>query len=148
MRLTELSCSRGAPMGRRDHHAHGMDDLEFELEHVPFTDGGYDAGGAYWGAPATLYCAVAAINDEELARHFIRADSRAGAMAKVREDYPDATFQPENGSLIEQMIEHLQSFLDRCHERGEHEFDADTEAEIAALEDELDIINHRKEHGL
>lgn len=104
MKLENLNCSRGAPMGRREYHAHGMDDLTFELEWVPLVDGDYDYGGAYWGSPADLYCAVAELDGEELARHFIRAEDREDAMAAIRNDYPDAAFLPENGSLIRETI--------------------------------------------
>lgn len=46
----------GAPMGRPDvgHKPFGKKKKVF-TSWVPFEDGAYDIGGAYWGAPANLY---------------------------------------------------------------------------------------------
>lgn len=54
-------CSaRGADMGRR---SDAIDSLTGPLtfRHVPLDEGGYDSGGAYWGAPDDLY----AVTDAE-----------------------------------------------------------------------------------
>lgn len=111
MKLSKMDCSRGAPMGRRDHHAHGVGGIVFELEWVPFTDGGYDAGGAYWGTPDNLYCAVGTLDDEEVAQFFIRAPSRIEAMFALFKDYGDCKVLPVNGSLIKQMIAFIEAFM-------------------------------------
>jgi hypothetical protein len=137
IRLPEMNCSRGAPMGRREHHAHGMDDLEFELERVPLIDGGYDAGGAYFGLPDNLWAARAELDGEELAFFFVRADDDEMACLKVQEEYPDATFKPQTGSVIEQTIGKLQAYIDR---EDDPELTAHAECEIEDLQSELDEI--------
>lgn len=108
MELSKMACSRGAPMGRREHHAHGVEGIVFELEWVPFVDGCYDYGGAYWGLPDNLYCAEA--QGETEVTLFLRADSREAAMAAVLEDYPASIFRPENGSLIKATINFLEDY--------------------------------------
>lgn len=96
--LTQLSCKYGAPMGRRETHDIDREDpAKFYLQYVPFVDGAYDRGGAYWGCPANLYRAYAAFewdpNEKVLETEmFVRANSRDEAKAKVREEYPNATF--------------------------------------------------------
>lgn len=108
--LDQLNCSRGAPMGRLN-----RDELEDEvgrvfLQRVPFVDGCYDRGGAYWGAPANLWRAYAekeATKDNPLNAHliypvragdilvfeqFIRANSREQAKALLLEDFPTISF--------------------------------------------------------
>lgn len=113
--LEQLNCSRGAPMGRRN-----RDDLEEDvgrvfLQRVPFIDGCYDRGGAYWGAPANLWRAYAEVErkeDEEgtgdkirdylnppgragdilVFEQFIRANSREQAKKLLREDFPTISF--------------------------------------------------------
>lgn len=95
--LTHVNSQYGAPMGRRDTH----DDREFAgkvmLQRVPFVDGAYDRGGAYWGSPANLWRCYALIwmDDIKTDWHvdfFLRANSREEAKRKVREEYPNARF--------------------------------------------------------
>jgi len=45
--------------------------------------GCYDDGGAYWGSPANVYCAM---NGEF--QDFTRAESRADAKAYFKKNYP------------------------------------------------------------
>jgi hypothetical protein len=144
IRLSDVSSARGAPMGRRDHHAHGMDDLEFELERVPLVDGGYDVGGAYWGTPDNLWVARAELDGEELAFFFVRADDDKMARLLVKEDYPEATFKPQTGSVIEQTITFLQHYLDGLDQEG-REMEADTEVDIEDLQLELADIKRRNQ---
>lgn len=63
-----VSSPRGAPMGRieycKDPYA------PVYLQKVQFEDGDYDAGGAYWGGSAPLYCAMDAA---DTALVFLRA---------------------------------------------------------------------------
>lgn len=48
--LTNVISRRGAPMGRCDTHAADCQEpVKFHLVKVPFVDGCYDRGGAYWG---------------------------------------------------------------------------------------------------
>lgn len=68
---------RGAPMGRHSDPASGVPALPVNLDAVPL-DGGYDAGGAYWGDHLSLFCAWV----EPAAtgwRLFVRAASRREA---------------------------------------------------------------------
>jgi hypothetical protein len=93
-KLSNESSPYGAPMGRRDVPATDMArEHEMRLEKLPFEDGDYDRGGAYWGnTPGTaIYWAYG--EDEEVQfEMFVRANSRDEAKAKVREKYPNASF--------------------------------------------------------
>jgi hypothetical protein len=62
--------------------------LKLRLQRLPFVDGCYDRWGAYWGAPATVWCAWSG----EDVRVFVRADSREIAKAKVKTLVPAAKF--------------------------------------------------------
>ena len=137
MNLSPVNSSRGAPMGRPEQHNHSASGLTFELEWVPFIDGGYDAGGAYWGAPDNLYCAQA---DDEAdgVCFFLRAASREEAMnSVVKPIYLNCTFEPENGSLIKQAIKFLEDYAD-----GEEETELSDDAQLEA--DDLKAILEEK----
>lgn len=79
-------------MGRADHHRIDLqrEEIELHLQYIPFVDGGYDEGGAYWGSPANLYRAV---NEELGIEMFVRADWRKQAEDKVKLIYRKATFK-------------------------------------------------------
>lgn len=139
MKLTEVSGRYGAPMGRSALHARGTGGLSFEVEWCPLDDG-YDAGGAYWGTPDNLWCAEAHRDGEVWVRYFLRAHDRLDAMNQVASEYPGSEFQSENGSLIEQMISHLQAYCNRCREREPDEDLADTERQIEDLEQMLEEV--------
>jgi hypothetical protein len=143
--LSEVSSSRGAPMGRHQYHAHGMDDLEFELERVPLVDGAYDCGGAYWGSPDNLWAARAELDGEELAFFFVRADDDEMACLKVKDEYPEATFKPQTGSVIEQTIAFLQRYLDGLAPEDRDPAES-TQEEIDQLQSELDDIRWNLKH--
>lgn len=143
--LTKVDCSRGSPMGRRETHRTGLTDPLFELERIPLIDGGYDCGGAYWGTGGNLWCAdfTTPLTGTEIVRAYYRANDREQAMRFVRKDYPSAKFAPETGSIIEQTIQHLQSYLDQLDAMGDEDVEDDaeqTEHFIDVLKDELDII--------
>ena len=74
----EWQCT-GSMMGRAQIFP---DDREapqkLHLRRVPFVDQCYDRGGAYWGAPANLWCAW---NDE--CEFFVRSNSRHEAKQEV-----------------------------------------------------------------
>jgi len=60
--LTKAYSARGANMGRRDVHAVDKTaKIKFHVAYMPFTDGVYDQGGAYWGSPANLWRAVSTV---------------------------------------------------------------------------------------
>lgn len=113
--LESMNCSRGAPMGRSNRCEMGADAVgQVYLQRVPFIDGCYDRGGAYWGAPANLWRAYAEIEwaedehieeepinifdqparagDIEVFEHFLRANSREQAKAALREEFPNIRF--------------------------------------------------------
>lgn len=98
---------RGAQMGRSNilSESAPAGKLKFSLRHLPFVDGDYDTGGAYWGSPANIYRAVTPDKHVWLSnwdgsiqtdkRHlevFVRAGSRAKAKRKVLDLMPGATF--------------------------------------------------------
>lgn len=140
MRLSDMNCRRGAPMGRGEvHQLDANDAATFELERVPLTDGGYDCGGAYWGSPSDLYCYAAQYGEDEVLG-FVRAASRENAKRLIEQIYPHAIFEPENGSVIEQTIAKLQEFRDTLNESVDLELVEDVDDEIAVLQEELDHI--------
>lgn len=71
----DVSCTYGAPMGRRT--APDLDTTRgtVHLFKVKLDSGGYDDGGAYWGVGAPLYCA----RDRDGDIQMIRAPSREEA---------------------------------------------------------------------
>jgi len=106
--ITDMSCKYGAPMGRRDdlkelYDVAQPDSIKVHLQHVPFVDGCYDQGGAYWGYPANLYAAWAYCEIEDLAESdadmygcrydgFVRADNHADAKKQLAAMYPGIRF--------------------------------------------------------
>lgn len=69
----------GAPMGRRSDHAQDFVG-RVHLRRVPFVDGDYDPGGAYWGGGGgPLFCAW----DDEGHVLYFRHDSRDAAKAEL-----------------------------------------------------------------
>jgi len=71
--------------------------VKMHLVYVPFVDGCYDRGGAYWGAPANLYHAwgwpqVGEVVLDAPQEVFVRANSREEAKAEVRQVFPRAYF--------------------------------------------------------
>jgi hypothetical protein len=85
----------GASMGRSS-------DLPFEstgpltVRHVPLDEGGYDPGGAYWGAPDNLYV----VESEDGDVRYLRAGSADRARAK----FPRATWAPVTDGPTEEDI--------------------------------------------
>lgn len=81
----------GAPMGRSN--VGGTDDtpIVLTLRLVPFHDGDYDPGGAYWGSPANLWCAW---SPDRSVIQYVRARSKDVAEAMIREAVSlEATFR-------------------------------------------------------
>lgn len=83
---------RGADMGRRNQRQGHPERLH--LQRVRFYDGCYDAGGAYWGAPADLWCAFSPddTTNEEPIMVFVRARNRTEAKAKVDDELVEEGF--------------------------------------------------------
>lgn len=76
----------GAMMGRGSDTLANLDpEAPLYLRRVPFVDGCYDPGGAYWGGPADLFCAWHDAFGEggEPWTYYTRAPSREAAMAEI-----------------------------------------------------------------
>jgi len=132
--LTQLSCTYGAPMGRRD-EGNLNNATSFALEWMPFVDDCYDAGGAYWGGGDPLYCIVGYADGEEVARHYVRAKDRDDASDIVAEslDSEQCFPVPETGSIVKQTIEFLEEYKAGLSIEEEDMVEA-TNDEIEALE--------------
>lgn len=101
MELSNVNSKYGAPMGRAEVKCDPEECKnlgKFELGIVRLNQGGYDAGGAYWGTGTTLYRARAFVDYTgreggcEMAEMFFRAHSRDEAKQLVRRTYPNAKF--------------------------------------------------------
>ena len=89
IKLSEVSCKFGAPMGRSNDHISG----KCYLQPVQFVDGDYDKGGAYWGGGrGTMRLWVA--QDSEEGQMFVRANTRNDAKRLIQDDMlsDDVTF--------------------------------------------------------
>lgn len=94
--LTDVSSARGAPMGRPNQHAsEPRDQLRpvLALVRLRFEDGDYDEGGAYWGAPATVWRVYGEAADEVI-DFYLRAANREAAETAALQEYPLAAFGP------------------------------------------------------
>lgn len=91
--ITEVGSRYGAPMGRRS-DLPSDEPVKLHLRYVPFVDGCYDQGGAYWGMPANLYVAWGNLDGDigEPVEFYVRASSREDAKAKVLEHCSVARF--------------------------------------------------------
>lgn len=81
----DVSSRRGAPMGRRSIPI--PDGSKVKLRRMPFVDGCYDQGGAYWGAPANVWCCWG-----NSGVHYLRAYSRSEAKAELIKLYNGLRF--------------------------------------------------------
>lgn len=77
--LSQVSSRYGAPMGRMSASDLGSEPRSLRLFHLPLDSGGYDAGGAYWGFPNNIYCAM----DREGNIQTVRASSRLHAAMEL-----------------------------------------------------------------
>ena len=66
-----------------------LDVVKVALRRIRINNGGYDAGGAYWGRGTPLYWAG---SDTGVVDLWFRASGREAAKAHVREAFPNATF--------------------------------------------------------
>ena len=90
--LPNVSSRYGAPMGRQDTPGDTSQPIAFTLIQLQWEDGDYDTGGAYWGGgDGHIYHAIAN-QDDETVELFRRAASFSEAEAKIRAEYPLATF--------------------------------------------------------
>jgi hypothetical protein len=79
----------GADMGRRSEKPTIFGAGRVRLQKVELDRGGYDNGGAYWGSGVQLWCAWT--NDGEFTS-YLRAPTRAGAVAEIRRTFPEVKF--------------------------------------------------------
>jgi len=84
--IDNVSCRRGAPMGRAAWHPEGTETHRCILFRLKFYDGAYDKGGAYWGSPANVWC----LTDGENVRGFVRAPTRSKAWSQIKPRFPTA----------------------------------------------------------
>ncbi len=95
--LSNVSGSRGAPIGRSNTLPDDPDESEFDLliARLRWVDQCYDSGGAYWGNDdkTGIYCAYNAIEDGELIEIFVRAKDLKDAKNLVREILPNAKIE-------------------------------------------------------
>lgn len=81
--LSKGYSTRGADMGRPNQIPDDYTGGRLRLTRLPFRDGAYDQGGAYWGSPANLWCAWGESTDGEDLRVYVRADNRDSAKRAV-----------------------------------------------------------------
>lgn len=82
----------GARMGRANVIPEDYAGEKLSLRRVPFQNGGYDPGGAYWGTPADLWCAWGETESEQL-EIYVRASDRELAKLEIRKNLRTATFK-------------------------------------------------------
>jgi hypothetical protein len=99
LRGMQRSARYGAPMGRRNCNDSNS---PLYLQRVRFIDGDYAADGTYWGGGRgtdPLWCAFNGEDDTFApgrgTQIYVRAKTRAQAMAEILERYPDVTFHKE-----------------------------------------------------
>ncbi len=98
-KLDNASSRYGAAMGRRNRYPpeedgfKKTDPIKLRLQRLDMVDGGYDAGGAYFGRGSAksgwMYCAF---SDDNTVQVFVRAATRYEAKRLVRQELPAATF--------------------------------------------------------
>lgn len=81
----------GSQMGRRNEIPADYMGERLRLQRLPFVDWDYDRWGAYWGAPANVWCVWGESQTEQV-RVFVRANSRAETKQKVKAVIPKARF--------------------------------------------------------
>jgi hypothetical protein len=90
LRLPDVSCRYGAPMGRRNELPDDCEaPVKLNMVRLRWYDGDYDQGGAYWGnsGGTSIYWATSGT-----IKIFVRAASRDVAKNKVRHTLPNARF--------------------------------------------------------
>lgn len=89
-KLPKANCRYGAPLGRYNTATCPELTARFNLVLMPLSDGGgYDSGGAYWGAGDPMYHAYADNTNQEM---FIRAKNREDAKTQVLAKFKNAKF--------------------------------------------------------
>jgi hypothetical protein len=103
----DVNAQYGAPMGRPSNHHPGHIDTDepiiIELRRVPLDAGGYDPGGAYWGANndrkiGDLYWWSTEDGDVS---DYTRAKDYADLTNQIVQDYPRAAFRKGGECVID-----------------------------------------------
>lgn len=111
---TKAYSERGASMGRVNTNGDPDFDGTLTIELVPLDSGGYDPGGAYWGAPDpnhgvhSLYTAYDANGEVDV---YFRAKDREAAVKHVLEAYPKAIIAPVVGASDEFFASYVETAL-------------------------------------
>ncbi len=84
--LTNVDCSRGAPMGRRT--IEDNPNATVVLFRMRMVDECYDVAGAYWGSGTPIYAAIG-----EGFQYFVRAKNLDEAKTEILNQYPDLAIQ-------------------------------------------------------
>ena len=79
-----LSCARGAPMGRHGDNPSNLQDVKRLHARRQGGGDGYDKGGAYWGTPSNVWGVWGTV-DGEILCVYVRANSRDTAIKMVKE---------------------------------------------------------------
>ena len=79
----DVSCTYGAPMGRRDDNPANLQGLKRLHARRQGGGDGYDKGGAYWGTPSNVWGVWGWIDGQPQCV-YVRAWSRDQAIEKVR----------------------------------------------------------------
>lgn len=91
VKLKQVDCKHGAPMGRNSHVSETTFAGKFRLTRIPINAQGYDSGGAYWGLGDPLFFA-SADGSTEVQEMWTRATDREDAKRKVKLMFPNARF--------------------------------------------------------
>lgn len=78
-----VSCTYGAPMGRRGGNPSNLQGVKRLHARRQGGSDGYDKGGAYWGTPSNVWGVWGWIDGEAVCV-YVRASSRLAAIDKVR----------------------------------------------------------------
>ena len=99
LKLTQLNCKHGAPMGRPDVIPDWVVNQKaptptLHLRRMKMVDHDYDTGGAYWGGPCEHGCMWCAFSgkDTEPIQVFVRARTVTDAMRMVLDKIPRVIF--------------------------------------------------------
>ena len=140
-KLSDASSRFGAPMGRRNILPTNPDaPITLRLELLPWVDGDYDEGGAYFGGDEKTHIYWAYGEDDQIqAAVFVRATDADDALHQVLAVIPGAEFcdpQPEDiDDFTQAYIECALWLVDDKHEfRGKQQCDIaeETLAEMVA----------------
>ncbi len=126
-------CSKfGASMGRRSDLATDTK-AALMMRQVPLDDGGYDPGGAYWGTPSNLFCAI---DPESGDVRYLRETSIEAA----RSAFPNASWikGPSEGDTADFLQAYITSALwsstDESDDQGGEPLDLNYSADDLAPE--------------